>query len=81
VQGVRDADRAGAEGRRRMTAAEEREMHELAKLLVELTRGTTEAAGTWVGWEAMRYAAIGRTMERLATYCAVCDCQKKRSTT
>jgi len=53
-----------------MTPSEEREMHELAKRLVALTEG--------VGWGAMRYGAIGVTMEKLAAYCAVCDCHRKR---
>lgn len=44
-----------------MKDLEERDMHELAKRLAELTEG--------VGWEAMRYAAIARTMEQLAEYC------------
>lgn len=52
-----------------MSEREEREMHELAKRLEELTRGT--------GWEAMRYMAVGRVMEQLAEYCAVCDCRKQ----
>ena len=46
-----------------MTPTEEVEMHALAIQLEELTRGT--------GWEAMRYAAIGRLMEKLIEYCAV----------
>ena len=50
-----------------MTDQEEQEMHALAVQLESLTRGT--------GWEAMRYLAIGRTMQKLAEYCAVCDCQ------
>jgi hypothetical protein len=54
-----------------MTTKDEQEMHALAEQLERLTRG--------VGWEAMRYAAIGRLMERLAAYCAVCDCQRKKS--
>lgn len=52
-----------------MTDQEEREMHELAVRLERLTRDT--------GWEASRYASISRTMERLAEYCAVCDCQSQ----
>ena len=54
-----------------MTADEEREMHVLAMKLAQLTLRP--------GWEAMRYQEIGRVMEQLATYCAVCDCQRKKS--
>ena len=51
-----------------VTDIEEAEMHALAERLVMLTRERP--------WEAMKYAAIGATMEQLAAYCAVCDCQK-----
>ncbi len=44
-----------------MTPTEEREMHELAKRLAELTARP--------GFEAMRYQAIGQTMNKLAEYC------------
>lgn len=54
-----------------MTSREEAEMHRLAVRLEELTRGD--------GWEAARYAAIGRIMEQLAEYCAVCDCKKVKA--
>jgi hypothetical protein len=53
-----------------MTAEQEIEMHELAEALENLTRGT--------GWPATRYMAIGDVMQKLATYCAVCDCQEKK---
>jgi hypothetical protein len=52
-----------------VTPAQEREMHDLAVTLETLTRGT--------GWEASRYMHVGLTMEKLAEYCAVCDCQNK----
>lgn len=52
-----------------MNDREEREMHELAVRLEQLTRQP--------GWEAMRYMAIATVVERLTDYCAVCDCQKK----
>lgn len=58
-------------GETRMTLAEETAMHDLAVKLAQLTSG--------VGWTAMKYAAIGKTMERLAEYCAVCDCQRQPS--
>ena len=51
-----------------MTSNEEEEMHALAVRLAQLTEG--------VGWEALRYLAIARCMEQLATYCATCDCQR-----
>lgn len=51
-----------------MTHEEEREMHELARRLEELTRDT--------GWEAIRYHLIGNVLEQLTAYCAVCDCQR-----
>ena len=53
-----------------MTAQDERQMHELAKKLAELTANPP--------WEAMRYAAIGFVMEQLAQFCAVCDCRKEK---
>ena len=53
-----------------MTRDDEHAMHALAATLEALTSGC--------GWEASRYEAIGRVMERLAQYCAVCDCQRSR---
>ena len=53
-----------------MTTKEEAEFHALAVQLEKLTRDPN--------WEAGRYWSIGRTMEQLAEYCAVCDCQKKQ---
>jgi len=46
-----------------MTEVQEREMHAIAVHLEELTRDA--------GWEGMRYAAIGQTLEQLAEYCRV----------
>jgi ribosomal protein S6 len=63
------ATRATAETEGVVTDLQEIEMHQLAKRLAKLTEG--------IGWEAMRYLAIGRVMEDLAKYCAVCDCQRK----
>jgi hypothetical protein len=54
-----------------MTLDERREMHEWAEKLERLTRDPED------GWAAMQYQAIGRVMEKLAQYCAVCDCQRK----
>lgn len=54
-----------------MTPQREVEMHELARQLEVLTRGE--------GWEAMRYFQIGSVMEKLADYCATCDCRKRKS--
>jgi len=56
-----------------MTDKEEHEMHALAVQLEMLTRGT--------GWEAMRYLQIGHTMQKLSEYCAVCDCQARKTGT
>lgn len=53
-----------------MTKEERGEMHDLAVRLVKLTSDWGD------GWAAMQYMAIDRTMEELAKYCAVCDCQK-----
>ncbi len=44
-----------------MTSAEETAMHEIAVQLEQLTRG--------VGWEAMRYMAIARQIDKLVEYC------------
>ena len=54
-----------------MKPTDEQEMHELAVQLSELTNGS--------GWEASRYWAIGRVMERLKEYVAVCDCTERRN--
>lgn len=61
----------GAEGGGIVKAEDERAMHELAVRLVELTEGTC--------WEAMRYWAIGRTLEQISEYCATCECQARRN--
>lgn len=54
-----------------MNTRDQQAMHNVAVRLMQLTEGT--------GWEAMRYAAIARTVEELTTFCAVCDCQAQRN--
>jgi len=54
-----------------MTIEEEKEFADIARRMADTAKEP--------GWEAMRYMAIGRYMEQLATFCAVCDCQVKKS--
>jgi hypothetical protein len=53
-----------------MTTTEEREMHDLAVKLEQLTANPP--------WEAMRYDAIANVLKQLTRYCAVCDCQEAK---